>query len=222
MFIVLSITHMQSISNTHRDSIFYQASLPKIVWERAIQVIDRYEEGKLKGQKLNLSTLLSKPEFKQQYLAPIRALEEKDQCMLLEWVNKKEISLAELKEECSKLKQLHGLKLAFVRLTNSDSWEDAQEKLPQFAKDEQLLKFIHIDIKKAIPKSFSDFCLRAKNSSTTSQAESVSSAYTTDFNTVSARVLQAKFTEITGTKIKSEDPSFTGANLVLTTFEEVC
>ena len=212
------LLQIQSISNTHRDSIFYQASLPKRVWECAIKVIDCYEEGKLKGQKLNLSSLLSKPEFKQQYLAPIRALEENDQCLLLERVIKNEISLAELKEECSKLKQLHGLRLAFVRLTNSDSWEDAQEKLPQFAKDEQLLKFIHIDIKKAIPKSFSDFCLRAKNSS---QAESVCSAYTTAFNTVSARVLQAKFTEITGTKIKSEDPSFTGANLILTTFEEV-
>ena len=42
----------------------------KQVWERAIQVIDHYEEGKLKGQKLNLSSLLSKPEFKQQYSRP--------------------------------------------------------------------------------------------------------------------------------------------------------
>lgn len=36
-----------------------------------LQIMNFYEERKLKGQKLNLSKLLSKPEFKQQYIAPI-------------------------------------------------------------------------------------------------------------------------------------------------------
>ena len=79
-----------------------------------MKVIDLYEEAKLKGQKLNLSSLLSKPEFKQQYLAPIRALEENDQCLLLKKVIDKEISLAELKIESSNIKQLHSLRVAFM------------------------------------------------------------------------------------------------------------
>ena len=211
---------LQNISNTHRDSIFYQASLPKKVWRLAMNVIDLFEQAKLKGQKLNLSSLLSKPDFKQQYLAPIRALEEDDQCMLLERVISKEISLAELKTESSHIKQLHCLRIAFVRLTNADSWDSAKEKFPQFATDEQLLQFINLDLKKAIPKSFSDFCLRAKNSAT-SQLQSTSDAFTTSFNTVSARILKEKFTEISGTKIKNEDPSFTGASLALASFAKV-
>ena len=122
-----------------------------------MKVIDLYEEAKLKGQRLNLSSLLSKPEFKQQHLAPIRALEENDQCLLLEKVIDKQISLAELKAESSNIKQLHNLCVVFVRLTNTNSWEDAGNKFPEFASDEQLLKFIHLDLKKSIPKSFPIF-----------------------------------------------------------------
>ena len=101
-----------------------------------------------------------------------------------------------------------------MRLTNTDSWDDAK-KFPLFATDEQLLKFINLDLKKAIPKSFSDFYLRAKNSAT-SQLQSTSDAFTTSFNTV-----KEEFTEISGTKIKNEDPSFTGASLALASFAKV-
>ncbi len=141
--------------------------------------------------------------------------------MLLKKVIDRQISLAELKTESSNIKQLHNLRVVFVCLTNADSctWEDATNKFPEFASDEQLLKFIHLDLKKAIPKSFSDFCLRAKNSADTPQLQS--SAFSTSFNAVSAHVVQAKFTEISGTKIKSEVSSFTGANLALASFKEV-
>ena len=101
----------------------------------------------------------------------------------------------------------------------ADSWDDARNQFPEFATDEQLLKFIHLDLKKAIPKSFSDFCPRAKNSADTLQLQS--SAFSTSFNAESAHILQAKFTEISGIKIKSEVTSFTGANLALASFEEV-
>ena len=45
--------------------------------------MDLFEQSKLKGQRLNISTLLAKPEFKQQYFAPIRRLNESEQCCLL-------------------------------------------------------------------------------------------------------------------------------------------
>ena len=70
---------LQSVSNTHKDAIFSQASLPRRVWDVAVKVMDLFENAKLKGQKLNLATLTTKPEFKQQYLAPIRSLDEADQ-----------------------------------------------------------------------------------------------------------------------------------------------
>lgn len=186
-----------------------------------MKVIDLYEEAKLKDQKLNLSSLLSKPEFKQQYLAPIRALEENDQCLLLQKVINKEISLAQLKTESSNIKQLHALRIGFTRLTNASSWDDAKKNYPEFATDKQMLKFIHLDLKKAIPKSFSDFCLRAKNSAD-APAQLQSCTFSTSFKAVSAHILQDKFTEVSGTKIKSQVNSFTGANLAIASFEEVC
>lgn len=131
----------------------------------------------------------------------------------------KEISLAELKNESSNIKQLHCLRVAFIRLTNADSWDNARNKFPEFATDDQLLKFIHLDLKKAIPKSFSDCCLRGKNSADTPQLQP--SAFSTSFEEVPVHILQAKFTEISGTNIKSEVPSFTGANLALASFKEV-
>lgn len=79
----LSNVVSQDISNTHQDSIFSQAAFTKKVWDLATEVMDVFEHAKLKGQKLNLSTLLTKPEFKQQYFAPIRRLDESEQCYLL-------------------------------------------------------------------------------------------------------------------------------------------
>ena len=48
------------------DAIFSQASLPKPVWNVAVKVMDFLENTKLK----DLATLTTKPQFKQQYLAP--------------------------------------------------------------------------------------------------------------------------------------------------------
>jgi hypothetical protein len=80
--------------------------------------MDLFESAKLKGQKLNLTSLLSKPEFRQQYLAPIRCLEADQQCLLLNKVIDGELSIAEMKVEAGHVKQTASLKAAFVRLTN--------------------------------------------------------------------------------------------------------
>lgn len=181
----MNLIILQDISNTHRDSIFYQASLPKRVWELAMIVIDLYEQAKLKGQKLNLANLMSKPDFKQQYLAPIRALDADNQCLLLQRVIDGELSLNELKTESSNFKQMQSLRLAFVRLTNSKSWDDAKNSYPAYASDAELCKFMHLDLKKAIPKPFSDFCncLRAKTSEDADQCSEI-----IKFGTASASV----------------------------------
>ena len=92
-----------------------------------------FEESKLKGQKLKLSNLISKPDFKQQYSAPIRTLDEDDQCKLLEKVINKELSIQELKNAGGDIKIMTNLKKTFLKLVNIDSWQEAQEQLPQFA-----------------------------------------------------------------------------------------
>ena len=108
--------------------------------------MDLYEQAKLKGQKLRLATLLHKPDFN--YLTPIRSLAQEHQCTLLQRVVELELSLSELQSEANNLKQQLALKKAFVKLTNVESWEEAQEKFPHFATQEQLGRFIHIDLKK--------------------------------------------------------------------------
>ena len=111
--------------NTHRDAIFYQASLPKRVWDMAMEVMDLFENAKLKSQKLNLTTFLMKPEFKQQYLAAIRRLDEHDQCTVLQKVIDGSCSLAEMKTEAGEMKQINALQAAFLRLTNTETWQEA-------------------------------------------------------------------------------------------------
>ncbi len=43
---------------------------------------------------------------------------------------------------------------AFAKLTNIESWDQAVDKFPAFATDDQLNRFLGIDIRKTIPKAF--------------------------------------------------------------------
>ncbi len=100
------------------DNVFSQASSRKQVWDLVVvQVMDLFEQSKLKAQKLRMSTLLQKPEFKQNYLAPIRTLPNSDQCLLLQKVIAGETSLTELQTAATQLKQKAALKTAFAKLT---------------------------------------------------------------------------------------------------------
>ena len=146
------------------DNVFSQASSRKQVWDLVVvQVMDLFEQSKLKAQKLRMSTLLQKPEFKQNYLAPIRTLPNSDQCLLLQKVIAGETSLTELQTAATQLKQKAALKTAFAKLTNVESWDQAVDKFPAFATDDQLNQFLGIDIRKTIPKAFVSFCQRAKS-----------------------------------------------------------
>ena len=193
--------------------MFYQAALPKRVWDLAIEVMDLFECVKLNEQKLNLSTLLTKPVFKQQYLAPIHRLEKHDQFTLLQKVVDGECSLSELKSEASELKHFHALRAAFLRLTNAETWEEAEEKYPVFVTDTQLRKFLKVDLTKAIPHSFMDFCTRAKLSETELDAASSSSVIkdvcSYDY------ILTSKLKQLLGQAIKDVYPYFRGAHLAI-------
>ena len=184
-----------------------------------MEVMDLYENAKLKGQKLNLSTLLSKPEFKQNYLTPIRTLPPDDQCEILSEVVGGACTLAEIKGLAAVKKQLSALKTAFTRLTNTSSWEEVQEMFPESATEANIRKFLRCDLKKSIPASFGDFCKRVKNSTEEHTADidtviNISS-------TITAHVIKAKPTEVSGQHLRHLK-SFEGANLSLVTVEKVC
>ena len=65
---------LQNASRSQCDNIFAQASLSKAVWALAVQIMDAFEAGELKDQKLSVKQFMSKPEFKQQNLQPVQSL----------------------------------------------------------------------------------------------------------------------------------------------------
>lgn len=183
-----------------------------------MKVMNMFEESKLKGQKLKLSTLLSKPDFKQQYLAPIRGMQEKEQCKLLQRIIDGELSIVDLKEAAADVKQMAALKLAFLRSTNIDNWESAQHRLPLFANEEQLRKFSKINIGRSIPQSFIDFCNRAKQSEGEQSPELGTEVQLSDAN---GYVIASKVTELSGNQIKQVFGAFRGSKLTINFFSKV-
>ena len=95
-----------------------------------MQVMALFERGGLKDQKLNAKHLIAKPEFKQQYLTPLRSLPTGNQIAILQKVMHKQASLNELKVLARNAKQLCTLKTLFIRLTNTSNWEEASQKYP--------------------------------------------------------------------------------------------
>ena len=187
--------------------------------------MDLFEVGKLKDQKLNLSKLQAKPEFKQHYITPIRSLCESDQYALLERVVRKEISLAELKEIAATKKSMLTLKTAFLKLTNSDSWDKAVETFPNYATEEKLSRFLGCDLKKNIPKPFYDYCHKAKTSEAgepfDDESESIITFDCVDGPPVNAFFFKAKLTDVTGHMIQRIKPSFDGVDLAIVLIDEV-
>lgn len=126
-----------------------------------------------------------------------------------------------MKVEAADLKQMRALKTAFLRLTNTDSWEDALDKYPQFASEEQLRKFIRMDLNKSIPRPFADFCTRAKLSGSGSDSTSPNNSYVSYQHAI-ACVVDAKTTELSGHIITRSFSAFKGAHITLISMTEVC
>ena len=204
---------MQSISNTHKDNVFFQATLEKPVWDLAVQVMDAFEQMGLKQQVTKASSRVHKLEFKQNYLAPIRTLEMQVQCELLRKVLDRRLSLTELQAEASKRKQIIALKKQFTKLTNVSSWSEAQEKYPLFATEDQLHRFIGVDVRKGVTKAFEAFCQRARSFSESASGPESASILVVRENT--ATVVVAQPSEVSGSFLRRIDPAFQGAGLTI-------
>ena len=178
-----------------------------------------YENGRLKDQKARCGVKAAKPEFKQQYLAPIRCLSLTDQCDLLLKCKAKEISLVDMKKRAEMLKKLDTLKKAFVKLTNSRSWEDAEDRFQPFASETELKKFTTLEIAKEVPQSFVNFCRRAKTSKETEL--SCTQDRITKYGQLVAVTIQSNLGDISGQMIKAAYPNFNGADMILMSVPEV-
>ena len=199
----------------------HQASLPKDVWDLAVEVMNEFEKIKLKDQKQR-TTSIAKPEFKQHFLAPIRSLDATDQIFLLTRCKNKEISLGELKKEATAMKQLALLKKTFTKLTNVPDWTNAVTQFPLFADEVELKKFIALDFTKGTPQSFVDFCKRAKSMAGISD-DSVNAADQTfvQCGTVVGYAIKQQPSELSGSIISNVYPNFRGADLIVASIQLV-
>lgn len=181
--------------------------------------MEMYENGRLKDQKARCGVKATKPEFKQQYLAPIRCLNLMDQCDLLLKCKAREMSLAEMKKQAEMLKKLDTLKKHFVKLTNSRSWEDAKDRLQPFASETELKKFTTLQVTKEVLQSFVNFCKRAKVSKETGLSSTQDRI--TKYGELIAVTLQSNLSDISGQVIKAAYPNFNGADMILMSVPEV-
>lgn len=115
------------------------------------------------------------------------------------------------------MEAVHWQTCAFVRLTNTETWDEAQEK---YASNLQLQKFLKVDLNKSSPQSLIDFCTRAKQSE--GQSFDAVNGSTVWINTYVGHVIHSKVTELNGQVIKNAFSGFRGANLAITAFDKVC
>ena len=145
-------------------------------------------------------------------------MNEEDQCKLLNKVVSKEISLNELKTEAARMKSISALKVAFVRLTNAESWEKARETYPNFATEEQLQHYsccnLRFPSRLLCPcKGIYGYYYAVKHTRVRFQ--------NSDGQPVTVAVIEVKPTEVSGHMIHVVQPSFSGADLAIIIVDEV-
>ena len=204
------------MSETQKNNTFAQAVFTKPVWQKAGKVMDLYERGELKGQRLSRKGLISKPEFKQQYFAAIQSLPQSFQLLCLAKVVKKEYSLEDLKKAAKEFRSMQTIQKAFCRCTNTVTWEEACDRFPHFTDSARLRQFVGLSFK-PIPEAFQAFCQAAL------QNESVTNETTGEYclNGSRAYVVQADSLLLSHTDLKKACPLYTGTHLILASIPKV-
>jgi hypothetical protein len=113
-------------------------------------------------------------------------------------------TILDIKTLAGNLKTMNGLKTAFLKLTNIESWAVAQETCQGFASEAQLGRFFGCNLRNGVPKSFQEFCQRAKASGTAeSQMNSALTMTSTSGIPITITVLSCKFSDVSGQLINT-------------------
>ena len=174
------------------------------------KVMDLFEDGGLKDQKLIKKQLISAPEVKQHHLQPLCWLPESVQESLLD-------SVLNEREEANEYRQLELMKKAFVKCTNSRSWEYAESTYPSFVSN--LDKFVTLKFSKhdEIPEVFKTFCQAAINSKKCANSSQIKKIG--DFHIT---LVQGNMESVSMEQIKKVDDLYAGAQFILTSVPKVC
>ena len=202
------------MSRTQCENIFAQASFSPLVWEKALKVIEMFEDGKLKNQKLNKKSLISKPEFKQHHLQCLHNLAPSFQQEILQQVSNREITLEEMKTRANDFRTLENIRKVFTRCTNT-TWDEAKRRFPWPSSDENLSHFLGLNFIKSIPDSFRIYCQAALRGENNHEENDVT------YQGCKAAIIELKITEFTIADLQVSYPSYSGANLILTSIPKV-
>lgn len=205
------------MSRTQRENIYAQATFSQKVWKVAASVMDMYEQGQVKDQRLNRKQLVATPEFRQHLMQPIHHLNPEFQHQILSDVVAGNKSLSELKQDAVNFRQLENIKQAFVSCTKSGNWDEARITYPLYTQVERLQKFVTLDFRQTIPDTFRHYC----HSAVASNCISAGGNTTVQANGNFVCIVEGEPLQVTGQQLQSSCPSFSGAHLAVAAISEV-
>ena len=148
--------------------IFYLAALPDTSFDILKDIYILYSKGKFKDQSISHSkkgTASKPPDLKASNFKCLRGIEPSVVNRLLTELKEKQISLREMSSECGSIKQLHKVQKAFVKGTNSSSWEDTRQKWSNYCTASQLEPYKKLNFSGSVlPEPFLHFCQRVVSS----------------------------------------------------------
>jgi len=204
------------MSRTQCENIFSQAAFAPLVWEKAMLVMEQFEDGKLKSQKLSKKNLISKPEFKQHHFQCLHNLAPSFQEQILQKVADCEITLEEMKRESNRFRALENVKKVFARATTTNSsWEEARTRFPWHTNEDNISQFLGLNFTKGVPDSFKSYIQAAlRGERHYEQNRHV-------YQGSEAVVIELPMNNITLVQVQQSFPSYSGSNLILTSVPQV-
>lgn len=129
---------IHSLQETTLSNVFYVSSefSPELV-HALLEMLDKYGKAELKGQRVTKkvlkekhSAIARKIDFPPSKLKMLRGdVTGAELLQLVEEVNLKRTSLVDLESELLRIKEMRAVQNAFVKHSNSVSWEDAKQRL---------------------------------------------------------------------------------------------
>ena len=196
------------MSRKQCENVFSQAAFAPLVWEKAVNVMEMFEDGKLKNQKLSKKSLISKPEFKQHHFQCLHNLSPSFQEQILQQVTDCKITLEEMKMQSNNFRALENIKKVFARATTTNSSrEEARARFPWHTSEENISQFLGLNFKKGVPDSYIQAALKGEK-----HYEQNRHIYQGS----EAVFIELSINNITLAKVQQLYPSYSGSNLIIT------
>ena len=106
------------------------------------------------------------------------------------------------------------LKTTFVKITNSKSWDDAQNNFPKFANEDRLHQFTSLTWTNDVPQLFTTYCQGAVDSKKDSPSSPNVHCLEHE-NGCRTTLIRCDWKAVTQTMVTASCPGFQGGNLLI-------